>query len=353
MIELAQHIEALLLENDCVIIPGFGGFVAHYATSRRIEAENLFLSPTRTLGFNSQLKLNDGLLVQSYMSVCDRNFPEASKLVEEDVNRMIQMLHEEGKVDFPNIGEIQFTLRGNYEFTPYNDKVATPHLYGVDSFEMQTLSAIRKSEERKIQPIHPVASTQRSKMSGKTFIPGTFLRSAVAVAGAVVLFFYLSTPVENTYIERENYAQMLPVDLFEKIEAQSVMTTPVAVNSAKKQQAKTATTVAVQKKESKKTTVKPVVVKEVKVAPVTSQEKVQPAENGKYHLIVAGGISKEDAEIIATRLRKEGHAAAQVLTGDGKVRVSILSCMTREEANRQLLRLRENEAYKTAWMLAR
>ena len=28
MIELAQHIETLLLENDCVIVPGFGGFVA-------------------------------------------------------------------------------------------------------------------------------------------------------------------------------------------------------------------------------------------------------------------------------------------------------------------------------------
>ena len=27
MIELAQHIEALLLENDCVIVPNFGGFV--------------------------------------------------------------------------------------------------------------------------------------------------------------------------------------------------------------------------------------------------------------------------------------------------------------------------------------
>lgn len=30
MIELAQHIEVLLLENDCVIVPGFGGFVAYY-----------------------------------------------------------------------------------------------------------------------------------------------------------------------------------------------------------------------------------------------------------------------------------------------------------------------------------
>lgn len=35
MIELAQHIEVLLLENDCVIVPGFGGFIAHYAPAMR------------------------------------------------------------------------------------------------------------------------------------------------------------------------------------------------------------------------------------------------------------------------------------------------------------------------------
>lgn len=43
MIELAQHIEALLLENDCVIVPGLGGFVAHYAPATRVEEENIFL----------------------------------------------------------------------------------------------------------------------------------------------------------------------------------------------------------------------------------------------------------------------------------------------------------------------
>ena len=46
MIELAQHIEALLLENDCVIVPNFGGFVAHYAPATYVKEENLFLPPT-------------------------------------------------------------------------------------------------------------------------------------------------------------------------------------------------------------------------------------------------------------------------------------------------------------------
>ena len=64
MIELAQHIEVLLLENDCVIVPGFGGFVAYYTPAMRVEG-NTFLPPTRTPSLRPQLKLNDGLLVQS------------------------------------------------------------------------------------------------------------------------------------------------------------------------------------------------------------------------------------------------------------------------------------------------
>lgn len=30
MKKLAKHIEVLLLENNCVIVPGLGGFIAHY-----------------------------------------------------------------------------------------------------------------------------------------------------------------------------------------------------------------------------------------------------------------------------------------------------------------------------------
>lgn len=49
MIELAQHIEALLLENDCVIVPGLGGFVAHYAPATRVKEENIFLPDRKSV----------------------------------------------------------------------------------------------------------------------------------------------------------------------------------------------------------------------------------------------------------------------------------------------------------------
>ena len=62
MIELSRHIEMLLLENDCVVVPDFGGFIAHYQPARYVEEEGIFLPPLRTVGFNPQLTMNDGML---------------------------------------------------------------------------------------------------------------------------------------------------------------------------------------------------------------------------------------------------------------------------------------------------
>ena len=67
MIELTQHIEKLLYDNDCIIVPNFGVFVAFYNHAQNNEDENTFYHPTRTIGFNPRLTLNDGMLIQSYL----------------------------------------------------------------------------------------------------------------------------------------------------------------------------------------------------------------------------------------------------------------------------------------------
>lgn len=354
MIELSQHIEVLLLENDCVIVPGFGGFVAHYAPAVRVESENLFLPPTRTIGFNPQLKLNDGVLVQSYMSVYDTNFPDATKRVEKDVDELIAVLHEEGRVDLNNVGEVRYTIHHTYEFLPYDHKITTPYLYGLDSFEMKELSVLQQPKEVVLVP----RSISKEKKTYEIKINRTFLRNAVAMIAAVALFFFMSTPIENTSIEKDNYAQLLPTDLFEKIEKQSVAMTPVLIAQVSK-------TVRATSNKNHKVTPKaavsrPIAVKEVKVAKTPNKEVttvaasvVQPKQaEGNYHIIVAGGIGLKDAEAMAAQLRNQGFAGAKALSKDGKVRVSILSCATSEEATQKMLQLRKNEAYTNAWMLA-
>lgn len=373
MIELAQHIEALLLENDCVIVPGFGGFIAHYAPATRSREENLFLPPTRTIGFNPQLKLNDGVLVQSYMNTHETSFSDASRRIEKQVNELISLLHEDGKAHLGNIGEIHYNIHGRYEFVPYNHKITTPAFYGLDSFEMRELAALRQPKEKVLIP----AVLEKEKKTYDIRINRAFLRNAVAVVAAVVLFFTFSTPVENTDVRKNNYAQLLPGELFEQIEKQSVAMTPVCMTEVQSPQKRKK---AAQGQPMMQTS-RPVKVKEVRVAPKTTtpsatatssasaqtatttapavQKKAAapataaPAANMPFHIIVAGGISMKDAEAIAGQLQAKGYSGARALNTDGKVRVSIRSFANRNEATQFLLNLRKEENYQNAWLLAK
>ena len=72
MISLGKHIEILLWEHDCVIVPGLGAFIANHASACYNEnGDNMFLPPYRNVCFNQSLATNDGLLVQAYMSAYD------------------------------------------------------------------------------------------------------------------------------------------------------------------------------------------------------------------------------------------------------------------------------------------
>ena len=376
MIELAQHIEALLLENDCVIVPGLGGFVAHYAPATRVEEENIFLPPTRIIGFNPQLKMNDGLLVQSYMSVYGTNFSDATKIVEREVDELIAALHEEGKVDLPNVGEVRYTIYDTFDFAPYDNKITTPYLYGLDAFEMQELSALEKPQAEKDTFSLVTATTPKEKRTFAVRFNRAYLPNPAAVAAVIILSFFFSTPIENTEVIEENYATLLPDELFEKIEKQSLAITPIVLK-----QNTPARKTANKQTGTQKKVVAPVAVREVKVAkePTVSTEtkakeqashsvatttdapkqNVQPAAakpvvaapKRPYHIIIASVGTEKDAEAMAAQLVAKGFSGAKAIVGDGKMRVSIESCGTEVEAYQALARIRENETYKNAWVL--
>ena len=348
MIELAQHIETLLINNDCVIIPEFGGFVAHHSKARWIEEENLFLPPTRTIGFNPQLKLNDGLLVQSYMNVYDTDFSDASKRVEKAVEELVNTLHKESKIEIHGVGELSLTIHNTYEFRPNEDGVLTPDLYGLSSFEMQTLADLRTATVTEAKPEKILVPGEKShKNVYEIRINRSLLRNTVAVAAAILLFFFLSTPLENTYVAEDSYAQLISTDLFDTIKDQSVATTLVH----KKQNSQS----------NKNQNLKPKAVKVEKVCKpaVAAQtnntaKEVQTVKAGSpktYCIIIASVGSTKDAQKMSESLKSKGFPEASVIEKDNKIRVCMASYSNQSEAYKQLKQIRQNETYKDAWLL--
>lgn len=149
VIELERHIEILLLSNDCVIVPDFGGFMAHHVGARYDDGENLFLPPLRTLGFNPQLKMNDSLLAQSYIEAYDISYPEAIKRIDDEVRELNQHLANEGVFELNDIGVINLNESGHYVFEPCEAGILSPDMYGLSSFEFKQIHVLPSVTEEK------------------------------------------------------------------------------------------------------------------------------------------------------------------------------------------------------------
>lgn len=367
MIELEQHIEWLLQDNDCVIVPGLGGFITHYTPAQ--NEGNRFLPPMRIIGFNPLLKLNDGLLVQSYMTMYNLSFQEASQKLSTAVNKLLFQLHETGKAPIGNIGELHLSIHGTYSFIPFDHKLSTPMLYGLASFEMCKLKELTRPVAPKIIPLN--STTPHSKKYSFKF-KTSYLSNAVAMIAVIALFFFLPTPIENTEIAEDNYAQLLPNDIFEKLEKQSLAITPIIIKKSTPSSPNHSLQAGkVSTSQNKKNKTIPVAVKEIKVAkaePKVIQKKdvrneqapsvsssivsTKPVQSNKqYHIIVASVGTEKDAKAMAEQLVEQGHVNAKAIIGNGKMRVCIESYATESEAYQYVNNLRKNEAYQNAWVL--
>ena len=67
MFSIIEHIEYLITCHDCVVVPGWGAFIANYDASTYDATKNVMARPRRSIGFNASVSHNDGLLAQSLM----------------------------------------------------------------------------------------------------------------------------------------------------------------------------------------------------------------------------------------------------------------------------------------------
>ena len=65
MTEIDKHIEQLLHEHDCVIVPDFGGFITSRKPAFYNPFTSVFFPATKKILYNKHLVFNDGLLAGS------------------------------------------------------------------------------------------------------------------------------------------------------------------------------------------------------------------------------------------------------------------------------------------------
>ena len=186
--DITPFIRELLFGHDCVIVPGFGGFIGNYTPAAIDTKSGTFCPPVKQISFNRNLNHNDGLLVGRISGASGVNYGDARNIIGEFVGELRRKLERGEKVVFDNIGSFINNQEGNVQFEP--DGAANYHLdsYGLEPFQFMPLEYdVRKRVMRHIDK-DPLKQASKRKILWRAVIIIPLLSLLVAVPIKTGLF---------------------------------------------------------------------------------------------------------------------------------------------------------------------
>lgn len=115
---LERDLHDLLYEHDCVIVPGWGGFLAQYKPARLDVARRVIHPPSKDVGFNRHLLRNDGLLNHHLAERDGLTFTAANEVLGNEVAHWRSELDRTGRLELPRIGIFYRDSERNLQFDP-------------------------------------------------------------------------------------------------------------------------------------------------------------------------------------------------------------------------------------------
>jgi Cell division protein len=286
-VEISHYIKEILLLNDCVIIPEFGGFIANYKPAK-VE-NNQFFPPSKEIAFNNKLVSNDGLLVNYISDVEGINYFEAKQKLDSFVEETLLNLERNRNVYFEGIGYLHYDSKENLQFEPQLKENLLVDSYGLKSFTFEKLY-----QRQMPQPA--------ARIEMKEPVPVIFQkRKARKLAVAVPLLIALALiPMKHN----KEYFSKSDMGLWEAI-------------------TQTAPAPSVQPKEE--------LVLETP-APVMKEH----AQELKYFIIGGSFKSEENANKYIEQLKYKGYTGKNLGVFNGLNRVAMIGFATMEEAQKEL-----------------
>ena len=293
--DITAFIRELLFGHDCVIVPGFGGFIGNYTPARIDKSTDTFYPPVKNISFNRNLNHNDGLLVGRISGSCKINYGDARNLVEEFVAGVRKKLEKGEKVVFDNIGSFINNHEGNVQFEP--DRNTNYHLdsYGLDSFQCLPLEGydVRK---------RIIRNTDRDPLKQAS------IRKVIWRAAIIIPLLSLIVAVS------------LKTDLFRsKVEATTLNPLVTAEFENNKKAVDEGSTFKLAKIDEKTEPIADKTSHTEIIVPVAT-------ESNAYVVITGSFKSKENADSQVNMLKEEGFSPEIIASENGFFRVCAIMC---------------------------
>jgi cell division septation protein DedD len=132
--DIRQSIAELLTCHNCVIIPGFGGFIGNYSPARIDPVYHAFHPPAKKLLFNINLRQNDGLLANAVAASMGVSYTDACKLIDDFIEDCRFSLKAGKPFILPDVGQLYSGQEGIIFFEQDPGSNLLPDAFGLTSF---------------------------------------------------------------------------------------------------------------------------------------------------------------------------------------------------------------------------
>ncbi|GAB6011858.1 HU domain-containing protein [Viscerimonas tarda] len=337
MKELISHIEFLLLQHEYVIIPNIGGFVLNREHAY-VHESGFIMPPVLSVGFNAELKYNDGLLAESYMQKHAISYDTALARIDADVKQIKSELTTRQAVSFGRLGALKLD-DGHiiYESSSQND-FNHPGVWGYSAVELKPLSDILSSA---------------NGSSGAALRIRRVVVGVASTAAAVALWAMFPSINENLFQAIQHSGFYVNMNNVERVAKSIEYKSPVSTERDAILD-EYAGTIA-------ERGLTPVVEEQVRV--VVAAEELKPAKespkpvftNVKYYYVIVGGdVNKNRAKNLLSNFKAKGFKNAALVESPERYRVYVAMFKDKTEADTFLTRFRaKHPAYQDAWLFAK
>lgn len=351
-IDIAPHIEKLLFEHDTVIIPSFGGFTATKLAAGVDYTGGTVSPPAKTLVFNENLTIDDGILAHEIARSNGVSAGEARDAIQQFVEKTQSQLGQREIVNLPGVGRLYKNYVQKIQFLPDATNFS-PDAFGLPPLQFSPIARSREVAEHQ-SPAPTAAPASEIKTPATpvpTLPPAPVYPSESAVLppkpGASLLIPMLVTLLVCCILaggywlwqrknalaaekEREKTEENIPA----VPEKESRKSEELALNSAKSRPAPP----PAEKVEPVKSNVKP---------------KEAPLNTGDHQCILVIGLFKDKSNIqrLLKTLQEEGFKTYQQTAKNGAQQIGVqFAYDDASEIQEYILALRQLTGEENIWI---
>ena len=134
---LSKMVKELILDNDRVVLPGLGCFVAEIVPSTFSDKGYTINPPYRRLYFRSKPDQGDEL-IKFYAKSNSVQMEIADRIITDFVAELKSVLHTKKTVVFPGLGRLRATKENNVFFVADEDLDIYPDGFGLEPISLKT-----------------------------------------------------------------------------------------------------------------------------------------------------------------------------------------------------------------------